>query len=234
MRFHKRMLWKIRRALAWGLCPLMAGCAIAPPVKVSSEVPDPKQAASRSVAVVEDLYMEDAVEAEKVAGLVRDQLTKNGFTVHEVEKEADLVVIATVDRSNPAAPTGVSSFPRAWRSSDLSYGLGRANMMESQSALRNLGLDFGPQAVPEQQQVKEGLMVTAVARKAWLESLPSEQKQLPIVWRIIAVAPVKKEDITPKLAEAVGSKLNEVASGKAAGPERPSPAPGHRPKKPQQ
>jgi hypothetical protein len=32
----------------------------------------------------------------------------------------------------------------------------------------------------------------------------------------------------------VGSKLNEVASGKAAGPERPSPAPGHRPKKPQQ
>ena len=107
-------------------------------------------------------------------------------------------------------------------------------MMESQSALRNLGLDFGPQAVPEQQQVKEGLMVTAVARKAWLESLPSEQKQLPIVWRIIAVAPVKKEDITPKLAEAVGSKLNEVAGGKAAGPERPSPAPGHRPKKPQQ
>ena len=147
-------------------------------MKVSSEVPDPKQAASRSVAVVEDLYMEGAVEA-KVAGLVRDQLTKNSFTVHEVENEADLVVIATVDRSNPAAPSGVSSFPRAWRSSDLSYGLGRANMMESQSALRNLGLDFGPQAVPEQQQVKEGLMVTAVTRKAWLESLPSEQKSCP-------------------------------------------------------
>ena len=103
---------------------LFGGCAIAPQVKVAAEVFDPEKAKNRSVAVVADLYMDDPVEADKLAELMRNQLTANGFKVQETENEAELVVISTIERSKPAG-TGAAPRPRAWRSFDLSYGLGR-------------------------------------------------------------------------------------------------------------
>jgi hypothetical protein len=199
--------------LVWSLGFLLMGCASAPTVKVATEVFDAEKAKNRSVAVVADLYMDDQDEADKLAGLIRNQLTANGFKVQEKENEAELVVIPTMERSKPPS-AGTTPPPRAWRSFDLSYGLGRANMMESQNALRNLGFEFA-YAAPAPEQLKAGLIVTAVTRETWFKALPDKKTEIPRVWRIIAVSPIKKEDVTPKLVEAVGSKLNEVAGAKA-------------------
>jgi hypothetical protein len=203
--------------LVWSLGFLLGGCASAPKVKVAAEVFDAEKAKNRSVAVVADLYMDDQVEADKLAGLIRNQLTANGFKVQETENEAELVVVPTMEHSKTTS-TGVAPLSRALRSFDLSYGLGRASMMESQNALRNLGFGFESEPAPE--QLKAGLMVTAVTREAWFKALLNEKTEIPRVWRIIAVSPIKKEDVTPKLVEAVGSKLNEVAGAKAE-PEKP-------------
>jgi hypothetical protein len=73
-------------------------------------------------------------------------------------------------------------------------------------------------------------MVTAVTREAWLKAL-DEKIEIPRVWRIIAVSPLKKEDVTPKLVEAVGSELNQVASGKIPETEKPHPTPSASPQK---
>ena len=211
---------------------LLGGCATAPQVKVAAEVFDPEKAKNRSVAVIADLYMDDPVEADTLAGLIRNQLTANGFKVQETENEAELVVIPTIERSKPAG-TGAASLPRAWRSFDLSYGLGRTSMMESQNALRNLGFEF-ESAAPAPEQPKAGLMVTAVSREAWLKGLLDEKTEIPRVWRIIAVSPLKKEDVTPKLVEAVGSKFNEVAAGLPSKPGKSQPIPSAFLKKPTQ
>jgi hypothetical protein len=210
----------MRLFLCLGL--LLAGCASAPQVKVAVEVLKPEEAKSRSVAVVADQYMEDPAESDKLAELVRSQLTANGFKVHETENEADLVVIPTLERSKPTS-TGTARVPRAWNSFDLSYGLGRSGMTESQNALQSLGLEIG--SVPPPQQLRAGLMVTAVTREGWATAVPDQRAEIPRVWRIIAVTSLKKEDVTPKLVEAVGSKLNEVVSGKNGEPEKPHATP---------
>jgi hypothetical protein len=230
MRFDYRPqeTWRLL-LLAWSLGLLLGGCASAPQVKVAAEVFDPEEAKNRSVAVIADVYMDDPAEADKLAGLIRNQLTANGFKVQETEHEAGLVVIPTIERSKPTS-TGTAPLPRALRSFDLSYGLGRANMMESQNALRNLGFEFGS-AAPAPEQLKEGLMVTAVTREAWFKALLEEKTEIPRVWRIIAVSPLKKEDVTLKLVEAVGSKLNEIAGGKTQQTEKPHPAPSASPQK---
>jgi hypothetical protein len=230
MRFDYRAqeTWRLL-LLAWSLGLLLGGCASTPQVKVAAEVFNPEEAKNRSVAVIADQYMDDPAEADKLADLIRNQLTANGFKVQETENEAELVVIPTIERSKPTS-TGTAPLPRAWRSFDLSYGLGRASMMESQNALRNLGFEFGS-ATPEPEQLKAGLMVTAVTREAWLKALLDEKIEIPRVWRIIAVSPLTKEDVTPKLVEAVGSKLNQVASGKTPETEKPHPTPSASPQK---
>ncbi len=189
---------------------LLWGCAIAQQVKVSSEVIDATNAKKRSVAVVADVYMEDAAEADKLAELMRSQLTAKGFEVREAENEAELIIISTVERSQSIERTGA---PRgaAWRSFDLPYGVGQGNMMQSQNALRNLGFEFDSAAPPEERRV--GLMVTAVTRQAWSNAPLAEKTEIPRVWRIIAVSRLGKGDITPKLIEAIGSKLSEVSGG---------------------
>jgi hypothetical protein len=230
MRFDYRAqeTWRLL-LLAWSLGLLLGGCATAPQVKVAAEVFNPEEAKNRSVAVIADQYMDDPAEADKLADLIRNQLIANGFKVQETESEAELVVIPTIERSKPTS-TGTAPLPRAWRSFDLPYGLGRASMTESQNALRNLGFEFGS-AAPEPEQLKAGLMVTAVTREAWLKALLDEKIEIPRVWRIIAVSPLKKEDVTPKLVEAVGSKLNQVASGKTPETEKPHPTPSASPQK---
>ena len=215
--------------MIWSLGLLLGGCVSAPRAKVAAEVFDPEKAKSRSVAVVADLYMEDPAEADKLAELMRGQLVARGFKVQETENEADLVIVPTIERSKPTS-TGTAPLPRARRSYDLSYGLGRANMMESQNALRNLGFEFEP-AAPAPEQLKAGLMVTAVTRQAWFKGLLDEKVEIPRVWRIIAVSSLKKEDLTVELVEAVGSKLSEVAGGKAAEAAKPQPTPSASPQK---
>jgi hypothetical protein len=212
--FDERMseTWRLLLFL-WSLGFFVVGCASAPQVKVVSEVSDAEKAKNRSVAVVADAYMDDPVEADRVADLIRNQLTASGFKVQETENEADLVIVPTMERSKPTK-TGTTLLPRAWRSFDLSYGLGQANMMESQNAFRNLGFGFESEPAPE--QLKAGLMVTAVTREAWFKALLDRNAELPRVWRIIAVSPIKKDDVTEKLVEAVGSKLNEIAGTNTA------------------
>ena len=73
-------------------------------------------------------------------------------------------------------------------------------------------------------------MITAVSRDAWFKGLMDEKVEIPRVWRIIAVIPLEKEDVTPKLVEAVASKLNEVAGGTVE-TEKPQPTPGASPQK---
>ena len=224
--YHMLEIWRLL-AMVWSLGLLLGGCATAPRAKVAAEVFDPEKAKSRSVAVVADLYMDDPAEADKLAALMRSQLTANGFKVQEGENEADLVIVPTIERSKPDSAVA-TPFPRAWHTSDLSYGLGQANMTESQNALRNLGFGFGPSG-PAPEQSKAGLMITAVTREAWFKGLLEEKTEIPRVWRIIAVSPVRKEDVTAKLVEAVGSKLNEVAG--AVETEKPQPTPGASPQK---
>jgi hypothetical protein len=220
-------IWRFMRlVLSLGL--LLAGCASTPQVKVAVEVINPEEAKKRSVAVVADVYMADPVEADKIAGLVRSQLTSKGFKVHETESEAELVVIATMERSKPTN-AGAAPVPRPWHSFDLSGGLGRGGMTESQNALRSLGFEFGTAAPP--QQLRAGLMVTAVTREAWFSALLDEKTEIPRVWRIVAVSPLKKEDVTPKLVEAVGSRLDEVAGEKTAEAKKPQPTPSPSPQK---
>jgi hypothetical protein len=223
MRLDNRAQETWHLLLIWSLGLFLLGCAGAPQVKVAAEVFNPKEAKNRSVAVVADRYIDEPAEAEKLADLVRDQLTANGFKVQKTESEAELVVIPTIERSEPTS-TDTASPPRAVRSFDFSSGWGGARMMESQNALRSLGFEFGPSpAAPE--ELKIGLMVTAVTREAWLKALLAARNEVPRVWRITAVTSLKKEDVTLRLVQAVGSKLNEVAGGKAVGPEKPHPAP---------
>jgi hypothetical protein len=142
-------IWRIIAALVF--CLVCLGCAT-PRVQVTAEIVDAEQAKSRSVAVVADLFMDDAVEANTVAELVRDQLASQGFKVKETESEAELVVIPTVERSKTAgaeaAPAG-----RMRRPFDVSYGFGQSSLMQSQNALRNLGFEFETLPVPEQPRV---------------------------------------------------------------------------------
>ncbi len=212
----------------WSMGLLLVGCVSAPQIRVAAEVFDPEEAKNRSVAVIADRYMDDPIEADKLAGLIRDQLTANGFKVQETENEAELVVIPTIERSKPTN-TNAMPIPRAWRSFDLSSGLGQANMVGSQNALQNLGFEFG--SAPSPEQLKAGLMVTAVTREAWFTALLDEKTEIPRVWRIIAVSPLKKEDVTPKLVEAVGPKLNEVAGGRTPELQKPQPKPTTSPNK---
>jgi hypothetical protein len=227
--YRAQVVWRLL-LLALGLGLLVVACASTPQVKVAAEVFDPKEAKNRSVVVIADQYIDDPAEAEKLADLIRNQLTANGFKVQQTENEAKLVVIPTIERSKPTSTAGTAPPPTALRSFDLSYGLGGARMMESQNALRNLGFEFGPSpTAPE--ELKAGLMVTAVTREAWFKALLDERNEIPRVWRITAVSPLKKEDVTPQLVEAVGSKLNEVAGGKATETEKPHPTPSASPKK---
>ena len=210
-------IWRLLSAFV--LCFLLWSCATGPQVQVVAEVVNPEQAKSRSVAVVADSFMDNAVEADMLAGLVRDQLASKGFKIKETENEAELVVIPTIERSEPANTAAPP--PRMRRPLDVSPGVGQSSLMQSQSAMRNLGFEFV--SFPEQEKPKVGLMVTAVSREVWSKALLEGQTEIARVWRIMAISPLRKEDVTPKLVEAVGSKLIEVTATSA--PEKPTPTP---------
>lgn len=215
-------VWRSGMALVLCLAPL--GCATTPRVKVTAEVTDPGRAASRSVAVVADSFMDDSAAAENVAELLRQQMVLQGFNVKQTEDEAELIVIPTIERS---AATGDTALPaRMRRPFEVSQGLGQTSLMESQNAMRNLGFEFG--TLPDQEQPRIGLMVTAVSREAWSSALVEPQAEIARVWRIVAISSVRKQDVTPYLVEAVGIKLSEISAPpvRAAQPtETPTPSP---------
>lgn len=194
-------------------------------MRVTTEVLDPVKARTRSVMVVTDVFMNDTVEAERLAGLIRSEFTAEGFKVHETESEAELIVIPTLEHSKPA-DAGAATSPnlrRAWRWADFSYGLRQANMMESENAIRTLGFEFD-RASPAGEGAKAGLVVTAVPREAWVTGWVKQKKEIPKVWRITAISPLKKDqDVTAPLVEAVGSKLSQITSAKTEATEKPAP-----------
>ena len=199
-------VWRPVVVLALCLAPL--GCATTPRVKVTAEVADPGRAGSRSVAVVADSFMDDSAAAENVAELLRQQLVLQGFNVKQTEDEAELIVIPTIERS--ASTSGTTVPPRMRRPFEVSQGLGQTSLMESQNAMRNLGFEFG--TLPDQEQPRIGLMVTAVSREAWSTALVEPQTEIPRVWRIVAISSVRKQDVTSYLVEAVGIKLSEISA----------------------
>lgn len=221
----ERQIWRLLAVL--GMCLTLWSCATTPRVRVTAEVDDPAQAQSRSVAVVADLFMDDAAEADRIAGLVRDQLASQGFAVKETENEAELVIIPTIERSKPADAAAAPP-ARMRRPFDVSQRVGQSSLMESQNALRNLGFEFG--SLPAEEQPRVGLMVTAVSKEVWFKALVESQREIPRVWRIMAISPLKKQDVTPKLVEAVGSKLSEIAAAPVPAPTpTPSPSPKKKP-----
>jgi hypothetical protein len=210
---------------AFGLCCTVWGCATGPRVKVVAEVVDPERARSRSVSVLADSFMTDRVEADNVAQLVRDQLSSQGFAVKEFEEEAELIVIPTVQRSGPAETATAAR--RMLRPFDIPYGPGQASLMQSQTAMRNLGFEFG--TLPVQEQPRVGLMVTAIAKQVWMNVPVVSESEIPRVWRVVALTGLGKEDVTAKLVEAVGAKLAELMT--TAPPlTQPSPTPSPTPK----
>jgi hypothetical protein len=158
--------------------------------------------------------MNDAVEADNVAQLVRDQLSSQGFLVKESEDKAELVVIPTIQRSAPAeTATATRSMLRPF---DIPYGPGQTSLMESQTAMRNLGFEFG--MLPAQEQPRIGLMVTAIAKEVWLNASLASEGELPRVWRVVALTRLDREDTTPRLVQAVGAKLAEITTTPAPSP----------------
>ena len=226
------MRWKDLRLHRWllgltvGFALTLFGCTTTSQVKVTVEVVDPELARSRSVMVVPDSFMSDTTEADVVAELVRGQLASVGFRIKDTEDQADLIVIPTLERS---ARTATPRVPvRMRRPFDVSYGVGQTSLMESQHAMRKLGFEF--RTLPEEEESRIGLMITAVTKDVWLNAPLASETEIPRVWRVVAIAPVRKEDMTTKLVEAVGAKVGEIAAAPVT-PVPPSPTPAPTPKK---
>ena len=168
--------------------------------------------------VLADSFMSDAAEADMVAELVRGELASVGFKIIDSEEKAELIVVPTLERS---APTGTPSAPtRMRRPIDISHQVGQTSLMGSQSAMRNLGFEFG--TLPVQEQPRIALMVTAISKDVWVNAPLASESEMARVWRIVAVAPLNQEDMTTKLVEAAGAKLGEIATGPST-PASPSP-----------
>jgi hypothetical protein len=221
LRLHR---WPL--ALVLGLSLTFFSCATTSRVKVTAEVIDPGQATSRSVTVVADSFMNDAAEADMVAELVRGELASLGFKVNEMEEQAQLIVIPTLERSTATrtapGPTGMR------RPIDISDQVGGSSLMGSQNAMRNLGFEVGTLSVQEQPKI--GLIVTAISKNVWLNAPLASEGEIPRVWRVVAIAPLTKEDMTTKLVEAAGAKLGEIAAAPST-PAPPTPTPSPTPKK---
>ena len=219
LRLHR---WPL--VLTLGLSLTFFSCATTSQVKVTAEVVDPGQARSRSVMVVPDSFMSDAAEADTVAELVRGQLASLGFKINDTEEKAELIVIATLERSAPGATSRVPL--RMRRPFDIFYGVGQTSLMESQQAMRKLGFEF--RTLPEQEEPRIGLMVTAISKDVWLNTPLASEAEIPRVWRVVAIAPLNNEDMISKLVEAAGTKLGEIATAPSTSP---SPTPSPTPKK---
>ncbi len=220
LRLHK---WPL--VLVLGISLIFCSCATGPRVKVTAEVIDPAQAKSRSIMVVADSFMSDAAEAGTVAEIVRGQLASLGFNINDTEEKAELIVIPTLER---AASTGTARVPiRMRRPVDISHEVGQANLMESQHAMQRLGFEF--RTLPEQEDAKIGLMVTAISKDVWLNAPLASESEIPRVWRVVAVAPSNKGDMTTKLVEAAGAKLSEIVTTPQT-PAQPNPTPSPTPK----
>jgi hypothetical protein len=220
----RRQSWRL--FLVFGISLILWSCATIPRVKVTAEVVDPRQARSRSVMVVTDSFMSDTAEAEMVAELIRGELASAGFKINDSDEKAELIVIPTLERS---APTGSTAAPsRMRRPIDSSHEVGGTSLMRSQSAMQSLGFEFG--TLPVQEEPRIGLMVTAITKDVWLNAPLASESEIPRVWRVVAVAPLSKEDMTSKLVEAAGAKLSEVATAPST-PVPPSPTPSPTPKK---
>jgi hypothetical protein len=226
------MKWKDLRLHRWlrvltvGLSLTFFSCATTTRVKVTAEVIDPEQARSRSVMVVSDSFMSDAAEADVVAELIRGQLAASGFQITDTEEKAELIVIPTLERSSPTATSGIPL--RMRRPFDISHGAGQTSLMESHRAMRKLGFEL--RTVPEQEEPRIGLMVTAISKDVWLNAPLASESEIPRVWRLVAVAPLSKEDMVTKLVEAAGAKLSEIVATPST-QASPSPTPTSTPKK---
>ena len=73
-------------------------------------------------------------------------------------------------------------------------------------------------------------MVTAISKDVWLNTPLVSESEIPRVWRVVAIAPLTKEDMTTKLVEAAGAKLGEIAAAPST-PAPPTPTPSPTPKK---
>jgi len=181
---------------------LAAGCASRPDVQVKSEILDPAAAASRSVAVMSDFYMENPAEADRLVAQLRQTLKEQGFKVSGSEMDADLIVVPTLARSEKSVPV-----PVAPRPSLIANSFGQPGMMQGTGG----GIDFPSSPY---QETKIGLLISAVTRQNWLNAA-AKNEEVPRVWRITAVAAAGRNssrDLTPLLLNAAGPDLGKISS----------------------
>jgi hypothetical protein len=189
---------------------LYSDCAVTP-IQVKSEVINPAEAVKRSVAVLPDPYMDDLGVAERLADLVRKEMTQRGFRLSQSEATAELVIIPQLISSTPEDTSAkpVNPVPRI---NLFSPNLGEPGMMLSGGALGDLPPLESQPVLPENQIQ---LTILAVEEDVWHKALNINQLRIPQVWRISVFVPTdfspKGKEMTAEMVEAAGPRFAEIA-----------------------
>lgn len=196
---------------------ILAGCAaVEPPVTAKAEMGDVKLARG-SVAVVADVSMADAAEANQLVTQVSQALKEAGFRVVSTPDEADIVAIPSLAYSSTEVDEaeGDSLSRAGFQPATVGNQSGMTYSTFSLSSLDEYRTPSRP-AAPR----KCGLRVTAVTKKDWFDTEKSRNVQR--VWRVIVVTSTDsrpQEEIVTALVEAAEMKfraLMAVAQGGAS------------------
>ena len=191
-----------------------SSCAVAL-VEVKSEVLNPPEAAKRSVAVIPDPYMDDLTVANKLADLVRKEMSQSGFRLSPSQDQAELVVIphliasAATAGERPAKPA--NPVPRI---NLINPSIGEPGMMQNGGPLGELPPVEARPALPLPQDQIE-LQILAVQQDVWHRALNINQLRIPQVWRISVQVPTyftpKGKELTAEMVEAAGPRFVQIA-----------------------
>ncbi len=208
------------RVLLFSFVIGLVGCSTTgPSVTAKAELGDPK-AARGSVAVVADVSMADAAEANQLVMQVSQVLKSVGFQVKTSPDDAALVVIPSLAYSSAAVDEAeTSGFSRdGFQPAAMGSQSGMTYTTFSLSSLDEYRAPSRPSA-PQ----KCGLRVTAVTRKDWFDT--EKSRNVERVWRVIAVTQTdsrSQEEIVASLMEAAAPKFRAILAAAEGG--SPSPA----------
>jgi hypothetical protein len=189
-----------------------------PGINAKAEIGDAKIARG-SVAVVPDVSMPDAAEANHLVAMVSQALKDAGFRVKSSPDEADVIVIPSLAYSTPtvdaAEMTGFS------REGFQPATVGNQSGM-TYSTFSFSSLDEVRTPAPSMAPQKCGLRITAVTKKDWFDT--DKTRNVERVWRVIAVTSSNgrsQDEIVIALVQAATTKLRAiqaVAKGDAPPP----------------
>lgn len=209
----------VERALLAGAVAIWAGCAATgPSVTAKAEIGAPKVARG-SVAVVADVSMADAAEANHLVDLISRALKEAGFQVKSSPDDADLVAIPSLAYSSAAVDEaeGAAFSREGFQPATVGNQSGMTYSTFSFSSLDEYRTPSQP-GVPQ----KCGLRVTAVTQKDWFDT--EKSRNVERVWRVIVVTSTgsrSQEEIVASLVQAATVKFRAilaVARGEAPAP----------------